>query len=252
MPEHGNEHSEEIQLDLLELLMVYLHRWWAIALSVIVTAAIALGVTWFAITPQYTASVSLYVNNSRTSDTTEITSTSLSTSKMLVGTYMNMVKSNTVLQKVVDTAGLEYSVGQLRSMLSTSQMDDTEIFRISITHPDPEEAAAVVNAIADIAPGELENFIVGSSCKIIDFATVPSAPSSPSYSRNTILGGLVGGVIMVGILTVMHLTDVRIKTAEDLTKLFDMPVLGEIPDFSAKHKEKQSGKWLKKSTRMKN
>lgn len=246
MPERGTEHSEEIQIDLLELFLVYLNRWWAIALSVIVAAAIALGITLFAITPLYTANVSLYVNNSRTTDTTEITSTSLSTSKMLVSTYMNMVESNTVLQKVVDTADLGYTVEELREILSTSQMGDTEIFRISITHPNPVEAAEVANAMADIAPGELENFIVGSSCKIIDFATIPTAPSSPSYSRNTILGALLGGVVMVGILTVMHLTDVRIKAAEDLTKLFDMPVLGEIPDFSGKRKDKHTGKRFRK------
>lgn len=246
MPERGTEHSEEIQIDLLELFLVYLNHWWAIALSVIAAAAIALGITLFAITPLYTASASLYVNNSRTMDTTEITSTSLSTSKMLVSTYMNMVESNTVLQKVVDTADLGYTVEELRDMLSTSQMGDTEIFRISITHPNPVEAAEVANAMADIAPGELENFIVGSSCKIIDFATIPTAPSSPSYSRNTILGALLGGVVMIGILTVMHLTDVRIKAAEDLTKLFDMPVLGEIPDFSGKHKDKHTGKRFRK------
>lgn len=251
MPERGIEHSEEIQIDLLELFLVYLNHWWAIVLSVVVAAAIALGITVYAITPMYTASVSLYVNNSRASDTTEITSTSLSTSKMLVSTYMNMVESNTVLQKVVDTAGLGYTVEELRNMLSTSQMDDTEIFRISITHPDAAEAAKVANAMADIAPRALENFIVGSSCKIIDFATIPAAPSSPSYSRNTILGALLGGVIMVGVLTVMHLTDVRIKVAEDLTNLFDMPVLGEVPDFSGKRKEKHTGKRLRKSIRIK-
>lgn len=247
MPEHGAEHSEEMEIDLLELFFVYLKHWWVIALTVIITAALALGITVFAITPQYTATVSLYVNNSRTADTTEITSSSLSTSKMLVSTYMNMVESNTVLQRVVDNAGLGYTVEELREMMSTSQMDDTEIFCISVTHPDPAEAAKVANAMADIAPGELENFVVGSSCKIIDFATEPTKPSSPSYSRNTVLGALLGGVAVIAVLTIMHLTDVRIKAAEDLTKMFDMPILGEIPDFSGKRKDRHAGQRAQKT-----
>lgn len=233
MRERAKGQQAEQQIDLLELLMIYLRKWWLIVLCGILTAGITLLYTYFCITPLYRAGVSIYVNNVRSGEYIEnVTSSDLSTSKMLVSTYVNIISSNTVLEKVIADAGLDYTPDQLRGMLSASQVDETEIFRVYITHPDPNEAARIANAVADIAPAEIEEFVEGSSCKIIDYAQVSQGRISPSYSRNTLLGGVVGAFAVVGVLTLLHFMDVRLKSEEDLENLFDIPVLGQIPVFT--------------------
>lgn len=233
MRERAKGQQAEQQIDLLELLMIYLRKWWLIVLCGILTAGITLLYTYFCITPLYRAGVSIYVNNMRSGEYIEnVTSSDLSTSKMLVNTYVNIISSNTVLEKVIADAGLDYTPDQLRGMLSASQVDETEIFRVYITHPDPNEAARIANAVADIAPAEIEEFVEGSSCKIIDYAQVPQSRVSPSYSRNTLLGGVVGAFAVVCVLTLLHFMDVRLKSEEDLEDLFELPVLGQIPAFT--------------------
>ena len=183
------------------------------------------------ITPLYQASVSVYVNNSSGNQSVDyVTSSNLDASQKLVNTYINIAKSDRVLDLVAEKLNGDYTVKKLREMLSAAQVDKTEIFRIYITSPNAEEAARVANVMAEVAPKEISALVDGSSARIIDYAKVPEQRYSPSYSKNTLLGALIGCALAVAYLTAMHLLDVRIRDDEDLTALFDLPVLGQIPD----------------------
>lgn len=242
MREQINENREAVEIDLQKLMLAYLRKWWLIALGVILAAGISLYVTAFHITPMYRASVTIYVNNSRADQTVEyISSSNLSTAQRLVSTYVNIIESDSVLQKVVDENNLDCTPAYIRSIMSAAQKDETEIFTVSITHPNPQEAADIANAIALVAPGEITDIVEGSSTKIIDYAKVPTGRYSPSFQKNTMIGGVLGGILAMAYITLRHLMDVRIKTSEDLEQIFDIPVLGQIPAFNAVDTKKKSG-----------
>lgn len=233
MEKRIQKEDQQVEIDLIKLLMAYLKKWWLIALCTVLFASAALAYTVNFITPMYRASVMIYVNNIRSGEQIDyLSETNLMAAQQLVSTYANIIESDTVLSRVVEEAGLNYTVEELRGMLTTAQVDETEIFRVYITHPDPQQAAQIANAIARVAPARLEEFVEGSSAKIIDYATVPEEPSSPSYSRNTLLGGVIGCALAVVIITLMFLLDNRIKDEEDLTQMFDLPILSRIPDLS--------------------
>lgn len=237
-----NEHIEGLDLDLKKLLMAYLQKWWLILISSVSVAAAAWLFTDSFITPMYTASVTVYVNNARSLREIEyISNTDLATSQRLVSTYITIIKSDTVLEKVAETSGLEVSASQIRSAMSASQVDSTEVFVVTITHPDPAIAAQLANAVAEVAPGEIGNFVEGSSTRIIDYAKVPVSPSYPNYGRNTIIGALLGFAGAVLYVTIRFMLDVRIKDEEDLMMLFDLPVLAQIPSFTSQVSKKYGG-----------
>lgn len=229
--EVNNRQEVETEIDLQEMLFSYLHHWWVIVVCVIAMAGMALAYTKLFVTPLYQSSVTIYVNNSISANAEYIASADLSVSQKLVNTYVNIIKSDTVLQKVIDVKQLPYSVGRIRGMISAAQVDTTEIFKVYVNNADPYVAAEIANAIADVAPDEIRNFVEGSSTKIIDFAKVPSSPFTPDYSRNTMIGALTGFIVAVAYLTVRYLMDVHINDAEDLERMFDYPVLGQIPDI---------------------
>ena len=207
---------------------------WAIALFALVAAAIALFYTANFITPMYRSSVTIYVNNNVNSENRSkeyVSGGDLSTSQQLVSTYTNMLTSDTVLEQVAKATGLDRSADSLRGMVSAAQVGDTEIFKVYVTSADPVEAATVANAIAQTAPVVITNFVEGSSTKIIDYAKVPTGRFTPSYKRNVLLGFGVGALLAIALLTLYSLLDVRIKEESDLTDLFDIPVLGQIPDL---------------------
>ena len=233
MKENKQQHSAGMEIDLQELLLLYLRKWWVIILCAVLAGAIALGGTYFLMTPMYKANVSVYVNNNRESpEDGYVSYNDLSVSLRLVNTYINIITSDRVMDKVSAALNHEYTAEEIAGCLSAEQVDNTEIFRIYAVHSDPEEAARIVNAVAQIAPGEISNIIEGSSARVIDLAKVPTAKASPNYDTMTILGAVAGALIVIVFLTVQKLSDTRIKGEEDLAVLFDLPVLGRIPDLS--------------------
>lgn len=225
---------EEIEIDVRKLLLAYLKRWWLIVLCVIPAALLMLLYTQKFVTPMYRANVTIYVNNIRGDQDIEyISGANLTAAQDLVNTYTRIITSRTVLNAVIEKESLPCSYAQLSGMISTAQEGETAIFRLFVTNPDPVVAARYANAIARVAPGEIEAFVEGSSTKVLDFAEVPTSIYSPSYRRSFVLGGLIGFAFAIAWLTILFLLDVRIKSEEDLTALSDLPILGQIPDFTA-------------------
>ena len=228
-----------LEIDLQKLLWAYLSRWWLIVGLAVVVGAASLYYTINCITPLYQASVKIYVNNIRAEQRVEyITGSNLETAQQLVKTYVTILQSDTVLEQVANAAGMEVSAQQIRGAMSARQVNETEVFSVTITHADPQTAAYLANAIAAIAPEAIAEFVEGSSTKIIDYAKVPTASSSPNHSRNTVLGGMVGGMTAALYVTLRFLLDVRVKDEEDLLALFDLPVLAQIPVFTANNKNR--------------
>ena len=221
-----------VEVDLKEILRVCLRKFWLILLGAVVVGVAVYLYTMFFVTPQYITGASFYVNNSQQStDSQKISSSDLATSQRLVLTYVNIIKSDTVLEKVIAEAGLEMTPSQIRSIMTAESIDDTEMFRVQITHAKPWLAAKIANAIADVAPTEISNILVGSTTKVVDRAKIPSSPSTPNRAQNAILGALVGAMLAVVYVVVRTLMDVRIKCEEDLTAICGVPVLGVIPEF---------------------
>lgn len=234
MKEKNMTKNEELEIDLIKLAAAYLQKWWLILLCGVVLAAGALLYTVKFVTPLYRTSVTVYVNNSKGNQQVDyVTSGNLDASQKLVSTYINISKSDRVMDLVVKELDGDYTTKQLKEMFKAEQVEKTEIFRIYITAPDPEEAARVANAVAKVAPGEISKLVSGSSAQVIDYAKVPEQRYSPSYSKNTLIGGMLGCVLALAYLTLVFLLDVRIRDDEDLAALSDLPVLGQIPSMDA-------------------
>ena len=223
-----------MELDLLELLFVYLNKWWLIAICAVLGAAIMLAYTILFVTPMYRASVKIYVNNSKSQQNLEsVSGSDLSASTRLVKTYIAIAKSDRVLSKMADELGDEYTIGEVGGMISAQQVDETELFAVYASSSDPEEAAAVANAAAKVIPEEMAAIIEGSSAQVIDYAQVPTSRYTPSYTRNTMIGGAAGVLLALIYITIVSLMDIRIKSEEDISNLCDYPLLGLVPEFSA-------------------
>lgn len=236
-----HEREGSIELDVQKLFSEYLHNWWIILTCAIVGMLITWYITANFITPKYAASVTIYVNNtSREQYVETISSSSMTTSRQLVDTYINIIKSDTVMDAVSLFLDKSFSATHIRGMMEASQVGETELFKVTITHNDPELAARIANAIASVAPSKIEDFVSGSSTKIIDYAKIPTSPSSPNIGRNCIIGLVFGAAVAMLFIMAKMLLDVRIKGEEDLNALFELPVLAQIPVF-ANDNEKRRG-----------
>lgn len=226
--------NEMTQIDLKEIFMALLRKWWLLLLCAILAASIAFVYTAKFVKPMYRATVSMYVNNNSTSKPqgSGISASDLATSQRLVTTYIAILKSNTVLEKVAAESETRYTPSAIRSMMSSSSVNETEVFEVSISHPDPAMAEKLANAVATVAETEISNIVEGSSTKIIDHANVPTRPYTPNYTRNVMLGGGVGLLVSAILISLLTILDVRIKGEEDIARVSEAPVLGKIPNFN--------------------
>jgi succinoglycan biosynthesis transport protein ExoP len=68
---------------------------------------------------------------------------------------------------------------------------------------------------------------------VVDRATPPGSPSSPKPIRDTLLGGIAGLLLGIGVALTREKLDRRIRDPEDLEDAFGLPVIARLPDSSA-------------------
>lgn len=224
--------SKEIEIDLRKIFLMLKKRIVFIILGTLITAVLSGCITEFFITPTYTASCTLYVysNTDRVSTDSSIAQGEITASQQLVNTYIVVLESDFVLEEVAQNLNLELTASQLRSMISCSQINETEIFKVTVSNESPALAADIANAIADVAPDAIVDTIKAGGVSVIDYAKVPSSPSYPNFKLNILIGALVGFAVSFVIFFIREIFDTTVNDQSDLEREFNnIPVIGTIP-----------------------
>ena len=224
------------RINLIEVFRLFLFHWWKIALSAILAALLAYGLTTYYIMPIYTSRGSLYVNNNN-SKTPTVNLADIASSQQLAYTCIELLTSDTFLSKVQEYSGLPYTTRDIKRMLTLSPLNETEIIEITANTGNPEHSQMLVNAVLDNAYDEIIRVVGGGNVKIIDSANLPKAPSSPNVYRNVVLGFLLGAFLCMLLIFLIDVFDSRIKIESDLMDVKDLPLIGVIPDINYLHTE---------------
>ena len=233
------QENKEIELDLGRLFRAILDRAWMVAIVSVLCAVLTLVGTIFFVTPLYEAAAKFYVNNSSLSvgdASFSISSGDLSTSRNLVDSYIVILKTRETLNDVIDYAGVDLTYWDVKDMIRAASVNETEIFQVTVTSSDPSEAEQIANAIAYILPKRIGTIIDGTSAKVVEAAVVPSSPSSPSHTKNTIVGFALGFILTVGLIVLREFFDITIRSEEDVTQICKHPILASVPDMTVSGK----------------
>ncbi|MBE6953387.1 MAG: hypothetical protein E7452_07535 [Ruminococcaceae bacterium] len=221
-------------IDLLHIAKALWHRAWLIILCAVIVAAVGFSIAAFAITPTYTSSIMLYVNNSSFSvgnTSFSITASEISAAQSLVKTYVVMLQNRTTLEMVIEKADLPYNHRQLGGMLSAASVNDTEVLQITATSTDPYEAADIVNCVAEVLPVRIAEIIEGASMEVVDYGAVNLQKVAPSITKYTMIGGVLGGLVSAMILAVFAVLDDTIHDEDYITQTYEYPILAKIPNL---------------------
>ena len=223
-----NEENEVI--DLTEILSAVRQHLLELIFVTLAAALVGFMASKFLMTPKYDSSA-LMIVNTRQDVNANVTSDQINSATKLVSTYSIIIKSDTVLQQVIDNLGLNLTYAQLNKRVTVAAVDDTQVMKITVQSDSPEWARQVCEQIITVAPDVIEEAVEAGSVKVISNPSLATEPVSPNIMKNTMLAAAVGFVLVIGIIVLQVLLDNKINTEEDVTKYLDMTVLGVIPQY---------------------
>lgn len=249
---HKKQNRAFGEVELQKLIALLLKNVWSVSAVSLVSAVLTLFTTILFVTPQYRASVMFYVNNntiSAGSSVLGISKSDLQTSRYLVESYAVILNTRETLSDALEYAGSDRSYDEFQDMISTEVVNETEIFRVSVESPDPDEAEQLANAIAHVLPGRIGSIVEKTSSKVVETAVIPSGPVSPSYRNNTLLGFLLGFTLSAGLIVIRDLYDVTVRSEEDIAETCTYPILTSVPDLMLTDKHRRNDAYGRKNTR---
>ncbi len=208
------------------------------AFIIVVTLICAIGsffITRYFIPKSYTSSIQLYVDTSNDNENQNSYNvlSEQTYAQNLVATYIKMLNTNTFYSELSEHINNKYTAKQLSEMVYFSSDEKTEIFDAKVTTSSPNDSKLIADAVGEIALEAISRLKSKATLKIVDYAQLPTAPSSPSEKKNVIIALIAGLVITVGISLLRAFLDKKMRYNEDMTMIGDIPILAAIPKFDA-------------------
>ena len=229
-----NPRDEEV-IDLVEVFYLLLDHWWQIFLCLVLGAGIAFGVTKFLMTPLYEATSSIYIVSASNNSVVDLTD--LQIGAQLTADYQELLLSRPLLEDVIKNLELMDAEGEksmstraLAEMIQITNATDTRILDITVTSPDPRQAADIANELVEQACIYLPQIMETDEPNLVESAIPPTEKSSPSTARNVVLGGMLGAILCCGVLLVRYLMNDTFVTPDDIEKYFGVQPLATIPE----------------------
>ena len=243
MENQNQRNNEETEIDLVELFWVL---WRKLPLMIAVglfTALLAFGGSKFLMTPTYQSVTKIYVLNKQDNSNTNVTYSDLQAGTQLVKDYSELIKSRFVLEAVIEQLGLPLSYEKLSRKVTVSTPADTRVISIAVTNSNPVMAMKIANAIRETASTHICNVMDIEAVNIVETANVPTHKASPSVGKNTMLGGMLGILMVAAIVILSHLMNDTIQTEEDVEKYLGISTLAMIPLNEAESRKKTFSIW---------
>ncbi len=220
------------ELDLKELFSIFWNKKAQMILIVLIFMVIGIMYTIGFVKPMYSSSTTLVLassGNTNSANTNSITATDVTLNSKLVSTYSELVKSKNILRQVISNLKINVDEGTLRGNVSVKSVKDTELIEIIVNNENPMHAAQIANEIAKVFTEKVKEIYNINNIQVVDEAEKATAPSNINHSKDIVIFAFIGLVVAVAYVLIANMLDTTIKTAEDVEKGFQIPVIASIP-----------------------
>jgi len=235
------KYSDEIEIDLREIFAVLMGWMWLILLVAILTGASAFAFSKFAITPTYNSTTRIVILNKETNNNT-LTYSDLQMGTQLTQDYAELIQSRYVIEKVIETFGLDMSYGELLNKTSVVTPSNTRIIDITVNDPDPAMAKQLVDEIRNVAAVRIKEVMDIEAVNVVDEGNIATSPSDPNVTQWTMIGFLLGAFAAAAVVLIRFLLDDTIKSSEDIERYLGLSTLALIPIISTEDDDKDKKK----------
>ena len=190
------------------------------------------------VVPKYKSiSTMLLTSDNVNKDTDSLTQNDINLNKNLIGTYGRILKSSSVLNKVIERLNLDMEEEELYKNIEIEEVKDTQIIEIGVIHEDPAEAQKIAGTLNDVFIQEIREFYKIDNISIVDQASYETEPYNIHHMVDILMffgAGLVACTIMISIIYVL---DTTIKIEQDIEEYVGLNVVGVVPFHKSKTDE---------------
>lgn len=227
--------KEEIEIDLKEIFSYLYSHLYVLILSGLIGAMLMYLISALILPKQYLSSTKIYVLNQQEQQT--VTYNDLQTGTQLTKDYAKLVVSRAVTTQVMADLDLqnqyedmaEITPDDLAEMITVENLSDTRVIQITVKDVSPIRAQDIANAVRVAASKHIYEVMDIEAVNVVDTASLPEKPDSPSKLKNAVIGGVAGLLLAIGIYVVVYLLDDTIKTPDDVERFLGLSVLASIP-----------------------
>jgi polysaccharide biosynthesis transport protein len=225
-------------VELRQYLSVLRTRLWLIVIATLLAGGVAYLLS--SSTATYLARSTLYVGSQNVADTTDELSTDrIAALSSYIFTFSKMIDSEPIATQAIRDLDLDLDAEDVVAQTDVKLEPGTQLLYIDVSDGDAVTAQSLSNALADAfveavqefepSAGDPEGTVPRLPAYVFERAQVPTDPEPTGQIRSVILAtlfGLFGGVALAFLLDYL---DVSLRTAADVERRLELPVLGVIP-----------------------
>lgn len=215
--------KDVIEINLYELLLVVLEKWYWLVLSAALGVIITVFYSVQIAVPQYEATSKIYVINNKDS---VIDVSTLQVANYLTNDYLQVFDNWELHERVLQRLKLDYTYSQLSKIISVRNPTGTRVLVITCRTTEPLLAQSLANTYAEESAEFISEKMDTASPKLFEKALLPSAPVSPNKTRNALMGLLLGIIFAMAGILIHYMTDDYVRTEDDVEKYLNLPTLG--------------------------
>lgn len=225
------------ELDIKELIEILLEKKWVIILITLICMIIAYLYNAYFTEPLYSSSTTLLLAKTTNKDATSqsniitnqaITQTDVTLNEKLVSTYSELAKSSGVIGKVINNLDLNISEEKVKKNITISEVDNTEILKISVANTDSKLAATIANELASVFSIRVKDLYNIDNIKIVDNAVESKQAFNIQPKKYAIIGATIGFIIANILILFVNMIRNTAKTAKQVEKTTKISVLATI------------------------
>ncbi|WP_455537653.1 YveK family protein [Terrisporobacter sp.] len=222
----------EETIDLREYFFILKKKIWLIVASALICGLISGIVSFFVLQPVYETNTSLIVNKEVENEVTQMTTTDdLNYVQKLAVTYGEIIKSRTVITSTIKKLKLDMTYEDLSDAISVTNVDSTQIIKISVQHKNPLIATRICNTIPKIFSKEAQRVVKASGVEVIDKAIIPENPVKPNKKMNIAIAMVLGIMVSVFVIFLIEALNTKVKEPKDIEEKLGIPVFGVVPKY---------------------
>lgn len=217
---------------------------WYMIIAAIILSIVAYAFCTFIATPTYQASVSFVATNKGFGDSeadtaSKISNTDIAASLAMLNTYAAILRTSGIYEQVAAEIGLDYTAGEIASMVSIqARTDDSLFIDLRVTSPSREHSVKIANKFLEIGGDYVASMIPNSYMKGIQRAKGASQ-NYPNTPLTMMLFFFLGAVGVYAVAIIINAMDKTIKGEKDFVANYDIPILGNIPNFKTAAREEK-------------